>query len=58
MRCIMKEIEKISLNIDKELKEDLDYLKNISTSYTTRNSLIIAILETYRDQVFEYLKKE
>ncbi|QYA36574.1 hypothetical protein [Macrococcoides caseolyticum] len=54
----MKEIEKISLNIDKELKEDLDYLKDISTSYTTRNSLIIAILETYRDQVFEYLKKE
>ncbi|PKE73634.1 hypothetical protein CW670_10875 [Macrococcoides caseolyticum] len=53
-----KEITKISLNIEEELKEDLDYLKSINSQYSTRNALIIAILKGYRDNVFQYIHRE
>ncbi len=53
-----KEITKISLNIEEDLKDDLDYLKDISPHYRNRNALIIAILQEYRDNVFQYIHRE
>jgi len=55
---LKKEITKISLNIEEDLKDDLDYLKDISPQYRNRNALIIAILQEYRDNVFQYINRE